>query len=170
MVAERRSRRWVVLKSRFPGDRMRIYPSLLRGCAGNRQGLQVGIAAAMVEGQQRRVLQREHGEGRQQGVPKVNGRPGLPMVGDLGEALAHQGIKGISRQLLANLPGTGRRREDHGDSFRLKENRVLRDSGPPEYPIEAERPRPFPHGFALRNRVTNTLRFRGFSPSPGIAA
>ena len=84
------------------------------------QRLQVGIATPLVEGQQRRVLQREHGEGRQQRVPQRNGWLELPMVGDSGEALAQQRIQGIGRQLLANLPGTGRRGEDHGDSFRLE--------------------------------------------------
>ena len=84
------------------------------------QRLQVGIVAPLVEGQQRRVFQREHGEGRQQRIPQGNGWLELPMVGDSGKALAQQGIQGIGRQLLANLPGTGRRGEDHGDSFRLE--------------------------------------------------
>ena len=88
------------------------------GVAGNladaEQRLQVGIVAPLVEGQQRRVLQREHGDGRQQRVAQGNGRFGLPMIGDSGEALAQQGIQRIGRQLLANLPGTGRRGQDHG--------------------------------------------------------
>ena len=83
------------------------------------QRLQVPIAATVVEGQQRGVLQREQGEGRHQRVGQGNRRAGSPRIGDLGEAAANQGIEGIRRQVLANLLlGLWRRGENHGDSFR----------------------------------------------------
>jgi hypothetical protein len=66
------------------------------GVAGNlpdaEQHLQIAVAAPLVEGQQRRVLQRKHGEGRHQRVPQGNGRLGLPMIGNLAEALSQQGL------------------------------------------------------------------------------
>jgi hypothetical protein len=95
------------------------HPRVAGNLADAEQGIQIGIAATVVEGQQRGVLQREHGEGRHQGVGQGNRRIGAPRIGDLGETAANQGIEGIRRQVLATLLlGIRRRGKDHGDSFR----------------------------------------------------
>lgn len=83
------------------------------------QRLEVPIAAALVEGQQRGILQREHGEGRHQRVGQGNRRRGSPRIGYPGKAAADQGIEGIRRQVLADLLlGIRRRGKNHGNSFR----------------------------------------------------
>ena len=82
------------------------------------QRLQVPIATTLVEGQQRGVVERKRREGRPQRVGPRTRRVWAPRIGDSRKAAAHQGLESVGRQMLANLPGIGRRGEEHGDSFR----------------------------------------------------
>lgn len=69
----------------------------------------VGVLAALVEGQQGRVLEGEHGEGRHQGVAEGNVDLAGPQVANAVEAGANQSEERVSGKILASLPG----RETH---------------------------------------------------------
>jgi len=63
----------------------------------------VGISTALVEGQQERILEREHGKRRHQGVAKRDLDRRRTRIGQAVEAGANQSEGGISGEILAYL-------------------------------------------------------------------
>ena len=61
----------------------------------------VGVAAAVVEGQQGGVLEGEHGEGRHQGVVQGDFNLARPQIGKRTEMGAERAEQGISREGLS---------------------------------------------------------------------
>ncbi len=61
----------------------------------------VGISTALVEGQQERILEREHGKRRHQGVAEGDFDRGRTRIGHAVEAGASQSEEGISGEILA---------------------------------------------------------------------
>jgi len=63
-------------------------------------GLEVLVVSPLVESQQRGVFEREHGEGRHQGVRQRDLGVGRSMVGQLLKPLTDNGKQGICGQTL----------------------------------------------------------------------
>jgi len=74
------------------------HPRVAGNLADAEQRLEILVAATVVEGQQRGVLQREQSEGRKQRVGQGNRRARPSRIGDLGKSVANQGIEGIRRR------------------------------------------------------------------------
>ena len=75
----------------------------------------VGVAAAMIEGQQGGVFEREHGEGRHQGIAQGEFDLARPRVRNRDEKRVEKSKEGVGREILAYLPGG----DEHDRQFRL---------------------------------------------------
>ena len=65
----------------------------------------IGILAALIEGQQGRVLEGEQGEGRHEGVAEGNVGAARACLGHLVKTGADEAEEGIGREILAGLAG-----------------------------------------------------------------
>src|SRR5271157_3064306 len=72
----------------------------------------IGIVAAVVEGQQGRVLEREHGKGRHQGIGQGDFNLARPRVRKTGETGAERPEKGVGGEVLPCFTGS----KCHGES------------------------------------------------------
>ena len=66
----------------------------------------VGVAAAVVEGQQGWVLEREHGKGRHQGIGQGDFNLARPQVRKRGETGAERPEKGVGGEILPCFTGS----------------------------------------------------------------
>ena len=67
----------------------------------------VGVAAALIEGQQGRIFEREHRESRHQDIGQGDFDLARPRVGNRAEKGVEKSKEGIGTEILAYLPGGG---------------------------------------------------------------
>ena len=69
--------------------------------------LSLGLLAALIEGQQGRVFEREHREGRHQDIGQGDFNLARPRVGNRAENGVEKSKEGVGREILGYLPGGG---------------------------------------------------------------